>query len=143
MIGKARRRPAAAGFTLLELLVVLAILGLMVGFIAPQVVKYLGRAKIDTARVDLHNIELALDLFQLDVGRYPNQQEGLDAIVVKPTGLEKWQGPYIKQRKVPADPWGQPYHYRIPGQHGDYDLYSLGADNAPGGSGEDQDVTNW
>ena len=148
MIDRARRRTrapmdGASGFTLLELLVVLAILGLMVGFIAPQVVKYLGRAKTDTAKVDLHNIEEALDLFRLDVGRYPSQQEGLEAIVAKPGGLDKWQGPYIKQKKVPADPWAQPYHYRIPGQHGDYDLYSLGADNAPGGTGEDQDVTNW
>ncbi len=136
-------RVSAAGFTLLELLVVLAILGLLVGFVAPQVIKYLGRAKTDTARVDIHNIGQALDLFRLDVGRYPTQQEGLQAIVAKPAGLDRWQGPYVKQAKMPADPWGEPYRYRIPGEHGEYDLYSLGADNTPGGTGENQDVANW
>jgi general secretion pathway protein G len=138
-----RRREAAAGFTLLELLVVLAILGLLIGLVAPQVIKYFGRAKTDVARVDIHNFEQALDLFRLDVGRYPTQEEGLDALAAKPAGLDSWQGPYIKQSKVPADPWGHPYHYRIPGQHREYDLYSLGADDAPGGTGENQDITNW
>ncbi|HVC50593.1 MAG TPA: type II secretion system major pseudopilin GspG [Stellaceae bacterium] len=137
------RRHPAAGFTLLELLVVLAILGLLVGLVAPQVMKYFDRAKTDTARVDIHNIEEALDLFRLDVGRYPTQQEGIEALVIKPPGIAGWEGPYIKQRAVPKDPWGQPYHYRVPGQHGDYDLYTLGADNAPGGTGENQDITNW
>lgn len=143
MTDSLRRRHPAAGFTLLELLVVLAILGLLIGLVAPQVMKYLGRAKTDAARVDIHNIEQALDLYRLDVGRYPTQQEGLDALVAKPPGVDNWQGPYIKQTAGPKDPWGQPYHYRIPGQHGAYDLYTLGADNASGGSGEDQDVTNW
>jgi general secretion pathway protein G len=138
-----RPRPGAAGFTLLELLVVLAILGLLIGLVAPQVVKYFGRAKTDVARVDINNLEQALDLFRLDVGRYPTQEEGLEALVARPAGVETWQGPYIKQSKVPTDPWGHPYHYRIPGQHGEYDLYSLGADDAPGGTGEDQDITNW
>jgi general secretion pathway protein G len=136
-------RRAAAGFTLIELLVVLAILGLLIGLVTPQVMKYLGRAKTDTARVDIQNIGSALDLFRLDIGRYPTEQEGLEALVEKPAGLDHWQGPYIKGRKAPIDPWGHPYHYKIPGQHGDYDLYTLGADDAPGGTGEDQDVTNW
>ncbi|MBV9859451.1 MAG: type II secretion system major pseudopilin GspG [Alphaproteobacteria bacterium] len=137
------RSAAAAGFTLIELLVVLAILGLLVGLVTPQVMKYLGRARTDTARVDIQNIEAALDLFRLDLARYPTQEEGLQALVRKPPGLERWQGPYIKQAKAPVDPWGRPYHYRIPGEHGDYDLYTLGADDAPGGTGENQDVVNW
>lgn len=150
--GRARReanavdggRPgASAGFTLIELLVVLAILGLLIGLVTPQVIKYLGRAKTDAARVDLHNIEAALDLYRLDVARYPTQQEGLKALVDQPTGLDRWQGPYIKKKGEPTDPWGHPYHYRIPGEHGEYDLYSLGADDAPGGTGDNQDVTNW
>ena len=134
---------AAAGFTLIELLVVLAILGLLVGLVTPQVMKYLGRARTDAARTDIRNIESALDLFRLDLARYPSQQEGLAALVEKPAGLDRWQGPYIKQRTVPTDPWGHPYIYQIPGSHGEYDLYTLGRDNAPGGTGEDQDVTNW
>ncbi len=128
---------------MIELLVVLAILGLLIGLVTPQVMKYLGRAKTDTARVDIQNIESALDLFRLDMARYPTEQEGLDALVNKPAGLEQWQGPYIKQRVSPIDPWGHPYHYKVPGEHGEYDLYTLGADDAPGGTGEDQDLTNW
>jgi general secretion pathway protein G len=139
-----RRRPAAsAGFTLVELLVVLAILGLLIGLVAPPIIKYFGRAKTDVAKIDIRNIESSLDLFRLDVGRYPTQQEGLAALVEKPGGLDRWQGPYIKQKTTPTDPWNHPYHYRIPGEHGDYDLYSLGADDAPGGTGENQDVVNW
>jgi len=141
---EAPARRQTAGFTLIELLVVLAILGLLIGLVAPQVVKYLGRARTDTARVDIRNIEVALDLFRLDLGRYPTQQEGLAGLIEQPSGLQRWQGPYLKQKKPPTDPWGHPYHYQIPSQHGgDYDLYSLGADDAPGGTGESQDVTNW
>jgi general secretion pathway protein G len=139
-----RRQPGPqAGFSLIELLVVLAILGLLIGLVAPPVIRYLGRAKTDVAKVDIHNLESALDLYRLDLGRYPTQNEGLKALVEKPPGLDRWQGPYLKQKAVPADPWGHPYHYRIPGEHGDYDLYSLGADDAPGGTGENQDVVNW
>lgn len=133
----------ASGFTLIELLVVLAILGMIVAFVTPQVLKYLGRAKTDAAHIQIENLAGALDLYRLDVGRYPTQTEGLDALIEHPSGLNSWNGPYLKQKSVPADPWGRAYIYKIPGDHGDYDLYSLGADGAPGGTGENQDVTNW
>jgi general secretion pathway protein G len=132
-----------SGFTLVELLVVLAILGLVAAVATPQVLKYLAKAKTDTARVDIKGIGAALDLYMLDTGHYPSEQEGgLTALVAKPNTGE-WHGPYLKSRGVPLDPWGRPYIYRFPGQHGDYDLYTFGADNAPGGTGENQDVVNW
>jgi general secretion pathway protein G len=118
-----------AGFTLVELLVVLAILGLLVAVATPQVLKYLGRAKNDTARIEMKSMSTALDLFLLDVGRYPTQQEGLPALVANPGGLQSWHGPYLNATVVPNDPWGRPYQYRFPGQNGDYDLWTLGADN--------------
>jgi len=118
-----------SGFTLVELLVVLAILGLLVAVATPQVLKYLGKAKSDTARIEMKSMSTALDLFLLDVGRYPTQQEGLQALVSNPGALPSWHGPYLKATVVPPDPWGRPYQYRIPGQTGDYDLYTLGADN--------------
>ena len=119
-----------SGFTLVELLVVLAILGLLVAVATPQVLKYLGKAKNDTARIEMKAMATALDLFLLDVGRYPTQQEGLPALVANPGGLQSWHGPYLKATVVPNDPWGRPYQYRFPGQNGeDYDLWTLGADN--------------
>ncbi|HLG90391.1 MAG TPA: type II secretion system major pseudopilin GspG [Alphaproteobacteria bacterium] len=137
------RATREAGFTLVELLVVLAILGLIVALVSPQVLKYLGRAKTDTARIEIQSLSNALDLYHLDLSRFPTQQEGLQALVEPPSGADKWNGPYLKQKKVPLDPWGRPYIYRIPGEHGEYDLYTLGADNAPGGTGENQDIGNW
>jgi len=145
---RARRllRPVAppthpdAGFTLLELLVVLAILALLAGLVAPRVIGYLGGARTDTARMQMHNIEASLDLYRLDVGRYP---ESLDALIQRPSGVDKWNGPYLKKDNGLTDPWGAPYQYRIPGQHGEFDIFSLGADKAEGGEGEDQDVKSW
>ena len=119
-----------SGFTLVELLVVLAILGLLVAVATPQVLKYLGKAKNDTARIEMKAMATSLDLFLLDVGRYPTQQEGLPALVANPGGLQSWHGPYLKATVVPNDPWGRPYQYRFPGQNGeDYALWTLGADN--------------
>jgi general secretion pathway protein G len=141
----ARRHAAvgARGFTLIELLVVLVILGLLAAFAAPQVLNYLGRAKTDAARAQVQNIASILDLYRLEVGSYPSQQDGLEALLEEPTDAQRWNGPYVKRRDALTDPWGRTYVYRYPGEHGAYDLYSLGADGGEGGEGEDQDVTSW
>ncbi len=138
-----RRMEIGRGFTLIELLVVLAILGLMAGIVGPQVIQYLGESKTKTARLQIEEYGSALDLFVLDVGRYPSSEEGLRALVEPPSGVSKWHGPYLKKKLVPSDPWGNAYHYRVPGEHGAYDLFSLGADNLEGGSDENQDIVSW
>ena len=142
-----RRREAArrheAGFTLIELLVVLVILGLLAALAGPRVIGYLGGAKSDTARLQVENFKSALDLYRLDSGGYPTTQQGLTALVRNPGNAPGWKGPYIDSPSLPVDPWGNPYLYRAPGEHGAYDLYSLGADKAPGGSGEAADVASW
>jgi len=136
-----RRREA--GFTLLELLVVLAIMGLLAAIIGPQVIKYLGSSRTQTARVQIQNIVAALELFKLDVGHYPTQAEGLTALVTAPQSEAGWNGPYLKRETAIKDPWGEPYIYKNPGQHGEVDVYSLGSDKAEGGTGEAQDVGSW
>ena len=137
----ARRRQS--GFTLVELLVVLVILGLIMAFAVPQVIKYVGGAKSDSAKIQVQRLGSVLDLYRLEVGHYPTQEEGLRALVEKPAGAENWNGPYLKKDDALTDPWGRPYVYQIPGQHGEYDLYSLGADGQEGGEGEDRDWTSW
>jgi general secretion pathway protein G len=136
-------RGRAQGFTLIELLVVLVILGLLAAFAAPQVLNYLGRAKTDAARAQVQNIASILDLYRLEVGSYPSQQDGLEALLEEPADAPRWNGPYVKRRDALTDPWGRMYVYRYPGDHRAYDLYSLGADGGEGGDGEDQDVTSW
>jgi general secretion pathway protein G len=138
-----RHRFSAAGFTLIELLVVLVILGLLAAFVAPQVLSYLGKAKTDVARAQIMNIASILDLYRLEVGRYPDEQEGLGALLERPPDEPRWNGPYVKRIDALMDPWGEMYQYRTPGEYGDYDLYTLGADQSEGGEGEDQDVTSW
>ena len=136
-----RRR--SRGFTLIELLVVLVILGLLAGLVGPRVLKYLGGAKSDTAQLQIAEFGAGLDLFHLEVGRYPTTDEGLVALSNEPTGVDNWNGPYLKKKDVPDDPWGNTYRYRSPGENGDYDLYSLGRDDADGGEDEDADVVSW
>ena len=131
------------GFTLIELLVVLVILGLLAGLVGPQVLRYTGSAKSDTAKLQIEELGAGLDLFHLEVGRYPTTEEGLQALVEQPAGLSTWHGPYLKKKTIPDDPWGNAYHYRSPGEQGVYDLYSLGNDNMEGGEGNDADVVSW
>ncbi|MCW5732017.1 MAG: type II secretion system major pseudopilin GspG [Alphaproteobacteria bacterium] len=136
-----RRRRRQRGFTLIELLVVLTILALIGGVVGTQVLRYVGTAKSETARLQMNQISSALDLFRLDVGRYPSQAEGLRALVERPAGLARWNGPYLKGGQLPADPWERAYVYRMPGSQGrDFDLISLGADGQVGGSGEAADI---
>ena len=134
---------AMRGFTLIELLVVLAIIGLLAGLVGPQVMKHLGGAKTKTARVQIEDLAGALDMYRMDVGRYPTSSEGLQALVEKPSSARSWNGPYLRKNKVPQDPWIYDYHYVSPGEHSRFDLYSLGADNSAGGDGEDQDINSW
>lgn len=131
------------GFSLIELLVVLAILALLVGLVGPRVMKQLGGAKADTAVLQIADLQASLDIYYLDIGVYPTSTQGLTALIEKPADVSGWNGPYLKKKKVPLDPWGHVYHYISPGKNGDYDLYSLGADNQQGGSGDDQDITSW
>jgi general secretion pathway protein G len=137
------RRHREGGFTLIELLVVLVILGLLAALAGPRVIGYLGGAKTDTARLQVENFKSALDLYRLDTGSYPTTQQGLGSLVRNPGNAPGWKGPYVDSPQLPADPWGNGYVYRNPGEHGAYDLYSLGADKSPGGSGEAADVTSW
>ena len=131
------------GFTLIELLVVLMILGLLAGLVGPRVMKYLGGAKTDTAQLQIEEFGAGLDLYHLEVGRYPSTEEGLLALAQEPAGVSNWHGPYLRKKDIPSDPWGNNYQYRSPGENGDYDLYSLGRDNADGGGGEDRDLVSW
>jgi general secretion pathway protein G len=138
-----RDRRMDGGFTLLEMLVVLAIMGLLAAIIAPQVLKYLGSSRTQTSKVQITNVVSALELFRVDVGRYPTQQEGLNAVVTAPATAVGWNGPYLQKSSALNDPWGQPYLYRNPGKHGEIDVYTLGSDKAEGGTGEAADVGNW
>lgn len=130
------------GFTLVEILVVLVIIGLIASLVGPRLFPKLGKGKQSAAKAQIELLGQALDQFRLDIGRYPTTQEGLSALVVNPGGLDQWEGPYLK-KDLPKDPWDRPYVYQCPGTHGEYDLYSYGRDGALGGEGEDKDVVSW
>lgn len=138
---KVRQRRGERGFTLVELLIVLTILVLLASIVGPRVISYLGSSKTKTAKVQIESLGAALQLYRIDNGRIPTTSEGLKALV-EPAGVSTWNGPYLSRRELPLDPWGRPYQYRSPGQGGEFDIYSLGADNQAGGSGENADINN-
>ena len=127
------------GFTLLELLVVIVIIGLLVGYVAPRYFSQIGKSEVQVAKAQIDGLEKALDQYRLDTRRYPSAEQGLDALTMRPSNEPNWNGPYLK-KAVPADPWGRPYVYRNPGRNGEFDLVSYGRDGKPGGSGEDADI---
>lgn len=131
-----------SGFTLLELLVVMVIIGLLVGYVAPRYFAQLGKSEVKVARAQISALAKALDVYRLDNGHYPAQDAGLQALLSAPANEPKWSGPYL-EKAVPLDPWGQPYQYRIPGEHGEYDLLSYGKDGKPGGTDENADLVNY
>ena len=141
MMEKKNHVRGGKGFTLIELLVVMVIIALLAALVGPRLFPKLGKGKQSAALAQIELIGQGLDHFRLDVGRYPTTQEGLNVLVTNP-GIEKWEGPYLK-KALPNDPWGKPYRYQCPGSHGDYDLFSYGRDDAPGGDGEDKDVSSW
>ncbi|WEN43527.1 Type II secretion system protein G [Thauera sp. GDN1] len=130
------------GFTLLELLVVMVIIGLLAGYVGPRFFSQIGKSEVNTAKAQIDAFEKGLDQYRLDLGRYPSSEQGLQALMAAPAGESRWQGPYLR-KAVPADPWGNPYRYRHPGEHGEYDIFSYGADGQPGGEGTDADIANW
>ena len=138
-----RNRTNSAGFTLIEMMVVMVIIGLLMALVGPRFIRQAEVAKVKAARAQVELLGTALDTFRLDVGRYPTSQEGLAALRQRPFGTDRWDGPYLK-KEVPKDPWDRPYYYRSPGEAGrPYDLYSLGADGTPGGEGDGRDITSW
>ncbi|WP_199588752.1 type II secretion system major pseudopilin GspG [Paraburkholderia caribensis] len=138
----ARQAARERGFTLLELLVVMVIIGLLAGLVAPRYFEQIGKSNTKIARAQIESLGKALDQYRLDVGAYPTTEEGLQALMTKPQDAPHWSGPYL-QKAVPPDPWDRPYQYRSPGEHGDYDLYTYGKGGQPGGAGENATVTSW
>ncbi|MEM1113673.1 MAG: type II secretion system major pseudopilin GspG [Pseudomonadota bacterium] len=142
MLNRRYSQPLQQGFTLMEMLVVLAILGLLASLVGPAVLNQLSGAKSKTASIQIKDIEQALEMYKLDVGRFPTTSQGLEALTDKPGGAAGWNGPYLKSA-VPPDPWGREYMYKYPGERSEIDIFSHGADGNPGGEGEDADVGNW
>jgi len=137
-----RMREKQRGFTLIEILVVIIIIGMLAALVGPKLFGKVGMAKSKAAKAQIELFGTALDAFRLDAGRYPTTDEGLKALREQPAGVNNWQGPYLP-KEIPADPWGRPYVYKSPGDHGEYDLLSYGLDGVEGGDGENQDVTSW
>ena len=137
-----RRRARLQGFTLLELLVVMVIIGMLAGFVGPKFFAQIGKSASKTAKAQIDALEKSLDQYRLDTGGYPTTEQGLVSLNERPSNAPKWQGPYLK-KALPMDPWGKPYAYKSPGEHGEFDLQSFGKDGQPGGAGEDEDIVNW
>jgi general secretion pathway protein G len=140
-VGPKETRKTISGFTLLELLVVVVIIGLLAGFVAPRYFGQVGKSEVNVAKAQLDALEKALDQYRLDTGRYPSAELGLKALVERPANEPKWNGPYLR-KAIPLDPWGKPYLYRIPGEKAEFDLLSYGKDGQPGGAGENADIGN-
>ncbi len=139
----ARRSPSRSlGFTLLELLVVMVIIGLLAGYVGPKFFGQIGKSEVKVTKAQIDGLQKALDQYRLDVGHYPSTEQGLAVLVTRPTDEPKWAGPYLS-KALPKDPWGHDYQYKQPGEHGEYDLLSYGKDGRPGGEGEDADLTSW
>jgi general secretion pathway protein G len=132
-----------SGMTLIEILVVLVLIAIVMGIVGGQFIQRGEKAKGDAARIEIGQIGQALDLYKLEIGRYPTTQEGLQALITAPAGVTNWNGPYWKKAQIPKDPWGNEYKYAMPGQHGAYDIISYGADGKEGGEGADKDITSW
>jgi general secretion pathway protein G len=141
--GNRRNRYREDGFTLVEILVVITIIGLIMGLVGPRVLNYLSESKVKAATIQIQSFTSALDLFYLDLGRYPTTSEGLAALVQRPAGSTSWNGPYLKNSSVPNDPWGHPYKYRSPSEHGPFEIISLGSDGKEGGTGTAADIKSW
>jgi general secretion pathway protein G len=139
---KMRVRPGERGFTLIEIMIVVIIIGLLAALVGPKLFGKLSMAKQKSAKMQIELFGTALDAFRLDTGRYPTTEEGLKALREKPSGVERWQGTYLP-KEIPLDPWGKSYVYKSPGEHGDYDLISYGLDGVEGGEGENEDVVSW
>ena len=137
-----RTRACVGGFTLLELLVVMVIIGLLASYVGPKYFQQIGKSEIKATRAQIDGLEKALEQYRIDTGHFPSTEQGLGALFAKPNNEAKWSGPYLK-KATPADAWGQAYQYKSPGEHGDFDLYSYGKDGRAGGSGENADITNW
>ncbi len=136
------RRIYVRGFTLLELLVVMVIIGLLAAYVGPKYFSQVGKSEVKMAQAQIDSLEKALHQYRLDVGSYPTTEQGLNALLASPGSEPRWQGPYLSKR-LPLDPWGRPYQYKYPGERSDFDLFSFGKDGQPGGAGEDADITNW
>jgi len=138
-----QRTNLISGFTLIELLIVMVIIGLLAALVVPKLIDKVGKAKSKTAKAQLELFSTAIDLYKLDIGKYPSQDTGLQSLITKPGDAQNWDGPYMKKEKIPKDPWGADYIYTYPGAHGDYDIVSYGADGSEGGSGDNQDLVSW